>query len=78
MHSFRSLDCTSKLIATLFELKFVLDRTKTECIITNVFAKEAEFRLDAALQNAICFSVMIDSSNHKKIKIVPFFFFEIF
>lgn len=71
MQSFRSLDCTSKLLATLFEPKFALGRTKAECIITNVFAKEAEDRLNVALQNAIYFSVMIDSSNHKEIKIVP-------
>lgn len=64
MQSFRSLDCTSKLIASLFETKFSLARTKTEAIITNDFAKEAEFRFNIALDQVHFFSVIIDSSNH--------------
>ncbi|KAJ3661543.1 hypothetical protein Zmor_005934 [Zophobas morio] len=49
MQSFRSLDCTSKLIACLFEAKFMSARTKTEAIIKNVLAKEAKSRLENAL-----------------------------
>jgi len=71
MQSFRSLDCTSKPIASLFEPKFTLDRTKTEVIVKNVFAKEAQSKLNKALQNINYFSIMVDSSNHREIKVVP-------
>ncbi|KAF0717745.1 protein FAM200B-like [Aphis craccivora] len=71
MQSFRSLDCTSKLIATLFEPKCTLGRTQSEVIVKNVFAKEAQSRLNNALQKNNYFSVMVDSSNHREIKVVP-------
>lgn len=71
MQSFRSLDCTSKLISCLFEPKFMSARTKTEAIVKNVFAKEAKLRLDNALEKAHFVSITIDSSNHNEIKIVP-------
>lgn len=71
MQSFRSLDCTSKLIASLFEPKFTLARTKTDVIVKNVFAKEVQSRLNNALQKINYFSIMVDSSNHREIKVVP-------
>lgn len=48
---------TTLSVVTLFEPKFDLGRTKTECIITNVFAKESKSRLNAALQNAVYFII---------------------
>lgn len=69
--SFRSLDCTSKLIANMFEPKFMAARTKTEAIVKNVFAKESQLRLELDLHKAHFVSIMIDSSNHKEIKMVP-------
>lgn len=71
MQSFRSLDCTSKLIATLFEPKCTLGRTQSEVIVKNVFSKEAQSRLNNALQKNNYFSVMVDSSNHREIKVIP-------
>lgn len=35
--AFQSMDCTSKLIGTLFESKFICAHTKTEAIIKNLF-----------------------------------------
>ena len=43
--SFRSNDCTSKLIKTCFEPKFSCARTKCEAIIVNVFTPNAEKEL---------------------------------
>lgn len=44
-HSFRSNDCTSKLIQTCFEPKFSCARTKTEAIVVNVLAPSSQDRL---------------------------------
>ena len=71
MQSFRSLDCTSKLIACLFEPKFMSARTKTEAITKNVLAKEAKSRLENALQKTHFVSIIVDSSNHNETKVVP-------
>ncbi|CAG9840706.1 unnamed protein product [Diabrotica balteata] len=46
MHSFRSLDCTSKLISNLFESKFCSARTKSEAIVKNILARESQLRLE--------------------------------
>lgn len=40
-HSFRSADCTSKMIQSIFDSKYSLARTKSEAIITNVLAPVA-------------------------------------
>lgn len=71
MQSFKSLDYTSKLIAILFERKFTLGRTKSEIIVKYIFAKEDQSRLNNALQKINFFSVMVDSFNHREIKVVP-------
>lgn len=46
---------------------------KLNVLHTNMFAKEAEFRLKAFLQNAIYFSAMIYFSNHTEIETVLLF-----
>lgn len=71
MQSFRSLDCTSKLISNLFDIKFNSARTKSEAIVKNIFAEESKSRLDVAIKKVDFISIIIDSSNHGDIKLVP-------
>ncbi|CAG9840103.1 unnamed protein product [Diabrotica balteata] len=71
LQSFRSLDCTSKLIVSMFEAKFAAARTKTEGIVKNVLAQEAQSQLEIDLRKANFVSITIDSSNHREIKVVP-------
>lgn len=70
-HSFRSLDCTSKLISTLFEQKFSSARTKSEAMIKNVLAPNIQKELMQELSETSCFTLMVDSSNHGAQKLVP-------
>ncbi|CAG9840790.1 unnamed protein product [Diabrotica balteata] len=71
MHSFRSLDCTSKLISNLFESKFCSARTKSEAIVKNILARESQLRLEVDMQKANFLSIILHSSNHKDTKLVP-------
>ena len=68
--SFKSSDCTSKLVSKLFEPKFALRRTKCEVVLTNCIAPMivAELRQELNKENFI--SASIDISNRKEIKIV--------
>lgn len=70
-HSFRSLDCTSKLISTLFEPKFSSARTKSEAMVKNVIAPHTQKQLMQELSETSCFTLMVDSSNHAAQKLVP-------
>lgn len=70
-HSFRSLDCTSKLISTLFDQKFSSARTKSEAIVKNVLAPDCQKQLMQELSETSCFTLMVDSSNHGAQKLVP-------
>jgi hypothetical protein len=70
-HSFRSLDCTSKLISALFEKKFSSARTKSEAMVKNVLAPDTQKELMQELSETSCFTLMIDSSNHGAQKLVP-------
>jgi hypothetical protein len=70
-HSYRSTDCTSKLIKDMFNPKYASGRTKTEAIVTNVLFPFVSQELTECLATAKCTSVFIDSSNHKEIKIIP-------
>ncbi|CAG9837749.1 unnamed protein product [Diabrotica balteata] len=70
LQSFRSLDCTSKLIVSMFEPKFAVDRTKTETIVKNVLAQEAQSQLEIDFRKANFVSITIDSSNHREINVV--------
>ena len=69
--SFKSSDCTSKLVSKLFKPKFALRRTKCEVVLTNCIAPMivAELRQELNKKNFI--SASIDISNRKEIKIVP-------
>lgn len=70
-HSFRSMDCTSKLIQKLFEQKFACARTKTEAIIKKVLYPYAMENLNIRLQSVSFISAFSDASNHKDIKLFP-------
>ncbi|XP_065306611.1 uncharacterized protein [Dermacentor albipictus] len=70
-HSFRSIDCTSKLVQKLFNEKFSCARTKAEVIALNVLAPSAEEELKTDLQEAKFISVFCDASNHKDLKVLP-------
>jgi len=69
-HSFRSVDCTSSIIRNLFSKKFTCARTKCERI-ANVFAPFALREVLNDLREAKYVSVMVDSSNHSNLKLVP-------
>ena len=69
--SFRSMDCTSKLIQCTFEPKFTCGRSKAEAIVLNVLTPFAISELESDLQKANFISIMTDASNHKDVKIFP-------
>jgi hypothetical protein len=71
--TFRSMDCTCKLIKHCFEPRFTCARTKCESIIDQVFVPYIQNILDAELNRDTTHfvSIYFDSSNHKEIKIVP-------
>ncbi|VVC35789.1 Hypothetical protein CINCED_3A001819 [Cinara cedri] len=70
-HSFRSMDCTTALIKMLHEKKFSCARTKCESIILNVLAPFAMDQIIDELKAVNFATVMIDTSNHTNLKIVP-------
>lgn len=70
-HTFRSMDCTSKLLQVTLEPKFACARTKTEAIIRNVLTPHAQNELRCDLENVTFISILTDASNHKEIKIFP-------
>lgn len=69
--SFKTSDCTSKLIKKLFEPKFSAARTKTEAVIVNVISPYI-FNVVLEDLNTVNFiTITIDSSNRKDIKLTP-------
>jgi len=69
--SFRSTDCTSKLISKCFEGKYACARTKATAIVSNVFEIDSMELLKDDLSNINCVSIYSDCSNHGCIKICP-------
>ncbi|XP_023231785.1 uncharacterized protein LOC111631712 [Centruroides sculpturatus] len=69
--SFKSADCSSKLISRLFETKFRLARTKCEAVIVNVIEPLLFQQLCEDLNKANFVTVSIDCSNRKEIKTMP-------
>ncbi|VVC27179.1 Hypothetical protein CINCED_3A013232, partial [Cinara cedri] len=65
-HSFKSMDCTTALIK-----KFSCARTKCKSIILNVLAPFAMDQIIDELKAVNFATVMIGTSNHKNLKIVP-------
>jgi hypothetical protein len=70
-HSFRSMDCTSSLIKKIHDKKFSCARTKCELIISNVIAPFAMEQVLEELKNTKFATLMVDTSNHKNLKLVP-------
>src|SRR6218665_3050150 len=69
--TFRSTDCTSKLVQKCFEPKFSTARTKTEAIVCNVLAPYAMEELECDLECANFVSIFTGSSIHNSIKMFP-------
>ena len=69
--SFKSSDCTSKLVSKSFEPKFALRSTKLEAVLTNCIAPMITAELRQELNKANFILASIDASNRKEIKIVP-------
>lgn len=63
-HSFRYLDCTSKLLQLISESKFTYAQIKAGAIVLNVFIPCALQRLHADLEK--CSFFLTDASNHKE------------
>ncbi|KAH1180945.1 hypothetical protein KIL84_001879 [Mauremys mutica] len=66
-HSFRSMDCTCKLIKTCFDARFTCSRTKCEAIVTDVLVPYAKQLLEEDLDAANFISIYSDASNHKEV-----------
>lgn len=69
--SFASMDCTSSLVRKMYESKFTCCATKIQAIIVNVLFPYAINLIKKELENANFVTVMIDSSNHKDLKVIP-------
>ena len=69
--SFRSSDCTSKLVSKLFEPKFSLGKTKCEAIVVKIIAPMCIDELHQELDQINFVTVSIDALNMKKEKLVP-------
>lgn len=70
-YSFRSNDCTSKIIQQMFDNKYACARTKSESIVCQVFAPFSEEQLLDHLKNVSFITLCCDASNHKHIKLMP-------
>ncbi|XP_055524118.1 uncharacterized protein LOC129717880 isoform X2 [Wyeomyia smithii] len=73
MHSqsFRSMNCTSKLVRSLFEPKFSCGRTKTEAIAKNVLAPYSVDQTLTSMEYINFITIFSDASNHKDTKLFP-------
>lgn len=71
--SFRSMDCTTKLLKKICNEKFSCARTKCESIVTSVFNEYCKKmlleNLDSVSYTSI--SILSDASNHNEIKLYP-------
>jgi hypothetical protein len=70
-HSFRSMDCTSKIIKHIYDKKFCAARTKTEAIVTDCIAPFALEIIETDLQSTPYVSISTDASNHQATKLLP-------
>ena len=68
-HSFRSMDCTTKLVQKLFDQKFPSARTKTEAIVSNVLAPLAIKEMKGPMEQAKFITVALDTSNRNAVKL---------
>lgn len=70
-HSFRSMDCTNKLLKKFCDEKFSCARTKCESIVTSVFNEYCKKMLSENLDSVSYISILSDASNHNEIKLYP-------
>ena len=70
-HSFRSMDCTSKIIQKLFLNNFGCARTKCEAIVCNVYKEFVMKKLAIDLKDANFITILSDASNHNSTKLYP-------
>lgn len=71
-HSYRSNDCATKIFRICFDMtKFSCSRTKSESIVTNVFAPHALQILKNELEKCRFVCLSTDASNHHAIKMFP-------
>lgn len=68
-YSFRSNDCSSKLIKKCFEEKYSCAKTKTEAIICNVFAPYSFESIKTDLRKINYITIYSDCSNHGNTKL---------
>ncbi len=68
--SFRSVDCTSKLLKKFVNPKLSCTRTNTEYAVTNVIVKLTDDQILCKLTKCNVV-VSSDASNHKAIKLLP-------
>lgn len=69
--SFRSNDCLSKIIKCVFETKYGMARTKTGVVITKLIAPMINSSVDSLIETVPFASLIVDTSNHKNIKMLP-------
>ena len=69
--SFKTADCSSKLIAKLFEPKFRSVGTKPEAIILNAIVPFAAEELKNDLMEINFVTLTADASNRKDVKLIP-------
>ena len=70
-HSFRSMDCTSKLVKKMYDPKFAMARTKSEAIVVNVLYPYIN-SIDANdIKDSKFISLAVDTSNHNSTKLAP-------
>lgn len=70
-HSFRSMDCISKLRQIIVEDKFACACSKAKTIFVYASAPHVRDMLQSDLRKATFVSVMTHASNHKETKIFP-------
>lgn len=70
-HSFRSNDCTSKLIKNCFDEKYSCARSKCEAIVCNVLAPHSIDNIKIEMSTVNFVTLYSDCSNHGNIKICP-------
>ncbi|ODM88006.1 putative zinc finger protein, partial [Orchesella cincta] len=68
-HSFRSMDCTAKIIQEMYDKKFNCSRTKCEAIAVKVLSPFVLESIRNEISNAAFVTLSLDCSNHGKRKI---------
>lgn len=70
--SFRSMECTSKLMKSVFgQMDFSCSKTKSTAIITGVFDPIIMQKIRMEMEQAKFICISTDASNHKETKMFP-------